>query len=79
MKYEINEKDLKFTPFSLTIKIESRDELMELWHKLSYNLDSIEMKDYEGRFYYPPTESEDILNFWQELNKIASTNDLKYK
>ena len=79
MKYEINEKDLKFTPFSVTLKIESRDELMELWHKLSYNLDSIERKDYEGRFYYPPIESEDILKFWQELNKIASTNDLKYK
>lgn len=79
MKYEINEKDLKFTPFSVTLKVESRDELMELWHKLSFCLDSIEMKDYEGRFYYPSEESEDILKFWQELNIIASANDIKYK
>lgn len=80
MKFEINEKDLKFVPFTITLKVESRDELMELWHKLIFSLSNIEEVDYGDRgLYYPDEESKDIHKLWNELNKIASNNDLKYK
>ena len=80
MKFEINEKDLKFVPFTITLRVESRDELMELWHKLLFELELIKEADYEDRgLYYPEEESPHICELWYELNKIASNNDLKYK
>ena len=80
MKFEINEKDLKFVPFTITLRVERRDELMELWHKLLFELELIKEADYgDGGLYYPEEESKDICELWNELNKIAIISDLKYK
>ena len=41
VEVKVEEKEDMFKPFSVTISIESKEELVELWHRLNMNVDAV--------------------------------------
>jgi len=70
MKFEINDGGSNFKPFILKIEVETREDLIELWHR--FNIGELSLNDtYSGR--YNKRSDGKILNgnldIWNQLDE----------
>lgn len=75
MKLEYDAGHIEFKPIKITLVIESRDELMELWHRL--DLAFSEVKNISNKEIYFPKE-HCFMGLWRFLNKTAIDRGIKY-
>jgi hypothetical protein len=66
-------KDTEFRPFELKIQIDSRDTLLEMWHRLNISY-SVVRSFSDGAFIQHPSTSNAetelrLLNVWYDLNR----------
>jgi hypothetical protein len=80
MKAEVKEQEV-FKPITLTITIESEEELCNLWHRMNAQIDLFngDAKRYYNSDYLKHKVSRDLQNLWDELDGLIIYRNLKNK
>jgi len=75
---KVNVKNKGFSPINMEITIESKDELMALWHRLNFGVSSI-VDGYYERYDSVDEElirSKACTELWGEIDDIVNEMDI---
>lgn len=79
MKFTIEQEKEKFKPIDLKIRIESREELVELWHRFNIGFISVQPGYYggmsSGRNLGRFPSCDKFLCVWKEINSLIEEID----
>jgi len=78
MKVEVKEQET-FQPITLTITIESEEELCNLWHRVCAQSDlfNVSTDEYVSKNSLKHNASPGLMELWEELDELVVKHNLK--
>ena len=70
MKVSVNKKQKEFEPIEITITIESRNELFDLWHRTNLAHRDVQENCSDEGGNPPIPNRENCFALWNNLNKV---------